>query len=191
RITFVSPTPENTIYVGRNHPLVEGLAEYLFDLAFRPPDNSLPVARCGVIRTSQVSTRTVLLLLRSRYLVRERGDAYARLAEEILVRGYVDERGTPRWLTVSESYSLLETATPTANVPKDEKREILAGILEDWKGLSASLKQLLAARAHELEQSHRRMRKLIEEKAVKFQPNHPPDWLGVLVLLPEPKGVAR
>src|SRR5690606_25656207 len=35
-VTFASPTPEGLSYIGRNHPLVEGLSEYLLDRAFYP-----------------------------------------------------------------------------------------------------------------------------------------------------------
>ena len=63
-ITFRSPTPEGLTYVGRNHPLVEGLAEHLMDLAFHPAGGDQPVARCGVVRTPLVTRRTALFLLR-------------------------------------------------------------------------------------------------------------------------------
>jgi len=45
-------------------------------------------------------------------------------------------------------------------------------------------------RAERLGQSHKRIRSLTKQKQVRIEPKMPPDLLGVLVLLPVPKGVA-
>src|SRR5690606_25585227 len=65
-IAFVNPPPPQTVYVGRNHPLVVRLAEYLLAAALTDDDNEadLLASRCAVVRTTQVERRTYVLLLR-------------------------------------------------------------------------------------------------------------------------------
>ncbi|MFN3346950.1 MAG: helicase-related protein, partial [Candidatus Bipolaricaulaceae bacterium] len=111
-ITFESPTPEGAEYVGRNHPLVAALAQYLFEAALAGQEG--PAARCGALRTDRVSRLTTLVLLRVRYLlaVAERDSL---LAEEVLVTGF--EGHGERVLPQDEALTLLGEAQPVANIP--------------------------------------------------------------------------
>ncbi len=184
-ITFDSPTPTGLLYVGRNHPLVEGLGEYLMDLAFHPDGAYPPVARCGVIRTDQVEQRTALFLLRLRYTVRERGASQGTLAEETLVWG---QEGVWPHLTGVESATarkLLNEARPTANLSQSHKEEVLAETVGWWNNLQDGLETLLLERTEALQESHRRVRKMAGQRTVYVDPQEPPDLLGLLVLLPE------
>ena len=70
KIVFIHPAPEGVEYVGRNHPLVEGLARYLFEEAL---ESTKPTAsRCGVTVTKDVDKPTFILLLRLRHLLEEK-----------------------------------------------------------------------------------------------------------------------
>jgi superfamily II DNA or RNA helicase len=189
RITFDSPTPEGAVYVGRNHPLIEALAEYLLDLAFHPSDSHPPAARCGVIRTAQVSRRTTLLLLRLRYLVYERGDETPNLAEETLVWGFQGVWPDLTPLPPDQAQQMLDAAQAAANVPLAERQEVLAETLSWWPDLQPKLGEVLDERARQLQESHQRIRSLLSRKPVRIEPQTPPDLLGVVVLLPVPKGV--
>ena len=53
-----------------------------------------------------------------------------------------------------------------------------------------ALAALLDERAAELEAAHRRVRRAIRQERARFVPRTPPDLLGVVVLLPVPRGVA-
>ena len=191
RITFDSPPPEEGIpYIGRNHPLVEALAEHLLDIAFHPADDEMPVARCGVIRTRQVPRRTTLLLLRLRYLIYERGEDVPTFAEETLTYGFQGLPPDTQSLEPDKARSLLDEAQPAPpNVPLNEKREVLRETLSWWDELQGNLRNLLKERAQHLQESHRRLRRITRERSVRIEPQTPPDLLGVLVLLPVPKGV--
>jgi hypothetical protein len=202
-ITFQSPTPEGQTYIGRNHPLIERLAEHLVDLAFHPvspspPPHSgaqavparergedAPAARCGVICTEQVQRRTTLFLLRLRFLVHD-GDT-PTLAEETLAWGARGVLPDLTWLSLAEAQGLLDGARPAVNVPAGEKRAVLAETLGWWPHLQGEAARLHAERASHLQESHRRVRRLIRDAAVRVEPQSPPDLLGVLVLLPPPK----
>ncbi|GAB4273664.1 MAG: helicase-related protein [Candidatus Promineifilaceae bacterium] len=190
-ITFHSPTPEGVTYVGRNHPLVEGLAEHLFDFAFHPTSDMPPAARTGVIRTGQVTRRTTLLLLRLRYLQKERGDDIPTLAEETAVWGFTGSPPHIQPLPLEEAQALLDNALPEGNVSAAEKQEILAETLTWWQPLQPHLQELLAQRAATLEESHGRIRHLLKHGRIQIEPQTPPDLLGVVVLLPIPRGIRR
>lgn len=197
-ISFDSPTPEGLTYIGRNHPLVEALAEYLIDVAFHPTGGDRPVARGGVIRTTQVRQRTTLLLLRPRYLVYEAGEERPSLAEETLVWGFT---GTPPEiapLAPADARALLLEATAAANIAPEQQQAALQLAVDQWKALcgdthsgvarpASALQELLEGRVAELQESHSRIRRLLRQARTRIAPQLPPDLLGVVVLLPVPK----
>lgn len=189
-ITFDSPTPEGVTYVGRNHPLVEGLAEYLFDMAFHPVNGTAPAARTGVVCTGQVARRTTLLLLRLRYLQHERGRETPTLAEETLTWGFTGWPPQVQPLALEEAQALLDEAEPAANVSPAEREEVLAETLAWWSELEPQLAALLTERAEALQESHGRVRRLLRHGRLRVEPQMPPDLLGIVVLLPVPGGMA-
>ncbi|MCS7217163.1 MAG: DEAD/DEAH box helicase [Candidatus Bipolaricaulota bacterium] len=185
-VAFVSPTPEGAEYVGRNHRLVVALAQHLFEAALA--GQAGPAARCGALRTSAVPLLTVLLLLRARYLLSPPADS-ALLAEEVLVTGFVgaDEVLLPQ----DAALELLGRAQPVGNIPEPEKRELVEYALarvRPWleEKDAGPLGKLLAARAGELEEAHRRLRRTLGARVRGFSvaPQWPPDVLGILVLQP-------
>lgn len=188
RIAFDSPTPEGAEFVGRNHPFVTALAQYLFEEAME--GKGVAATRCGAIRTEAVDRLTGLFLLRPRYLL-ERPGKGALLCEEVLILGWVGFG--EGWLSPEESLRLLAEAKPTANLSLEEKRELVSLVLERFKAhLEAEegqLAEILRGRAKELEESHRRLRRTIGEplRGLVVRPQWPPDLLGVLVFQPVPK----
>ncbi|MBN2359044.1 MAG: helicase [Deltaproteobacteria bacterium] len=188
-ITFHSPAPEDLAYIGRNHPLIEGLAEHLLDLAFHPADGAAPAARAGAIRTDAVARRTVLLLLRLRYLQYEGSQAVPTLAEETLTWGFSGSPPHVTGMSSEEAQALLDSATPVANVPPAEREKVLVEALEWWPALESELEQVVACRAGALAESHERIRRMLRHSRVRIEPQMPPDLLGIVVLLPVPGGV--
>ncbi len=184
-ISFASPTPEGAEYVGRNHRLVVALAQHLFESALAGEDG--PAARCGAIRTTAVSRLTVLLLLRTRYLV-QFPEKDPLLAEEVLVTGFVAREEI--LFSREKALDLLATASPAGNIPEAEKRELLEFALErvrPWlEGSEVPLHRLLEMRSEELGEGHRRLRRTLGERirGLTVQPQWPPDVLGILVLQP-------
>ncbi|ACX52451.1 helicase domain protein [Ammonifex degensii KC4] len=193
RVAFETPAPEGATYLGRNHPFVTALARYLLEGALAGAGN-VPAARCGVVRTTKVRRRTVLTLLRVRYLLDEPGRERSLLAEEVLVAGF---RGTlPDQVTVleeGEALSLLAEAGPEAPVTAEERREVLSEMLGRWEGFLPRVEAVVRERARRLEEAHRRVRAAagLLRRGLAVRPQLPPDLLGLLVLLPVPKGVTR
>jgi len=193
-ITFRSPTPAGLTYIGRNHPLIEGLAEHLLDLALHPSSPSQeedrgggPVARSSVICTPLVTRRTALFLLRLRYLHHEGDAASASLAEETLAWGLRGIYPDVSELAPDEALRLLDAQHDAASVPLAERREVLRETLDWWLGLQERLGRLLAGRAARLAEEHARLADLVNaasSRVLTIEPQLPPDLLGLVILLP-------
>lgn len=183
-VTFNSPAPPGIAYIGRNHPLVEGLAEYLLDQAFHPGSGPRAVSRAGVIRTHIVTHRTTLFLLRLRYLQRARGADRETLAEETIAWGLRGIHPDLTELTTEESQYLLDTAQPSQNIAAWERPLVLGETLSWWPELTEQLDALLAKRAAHIEEMHREVRRVLQQRVLYIRPQMPPDLLGVVVLLP-------
>jgi superfamily II DNA or RNA helicase len=197
-ISFDSPTPEGAEYVGRNHRFVATLARFLFEEALSRPGNAT-VSRCGALRTRAVEALTTILLLRVRYLV-EQPQVRPLLSEEVLVVGFAG--GGPKdaeWLETGDALRLLAEARPDANIPTDEKRDLVQqalATLGDWEGttgdwglrhpIQRAIRDRVARRASELTDAHKRIRQAVSlrVRGLEVKPQFPPDLLGLLVLQP-------
>jgi len=188
-ISFTSPTPEGAEYVGRNHRFVTALAQHLFESALETRES--PASRCGAIRTQAVSTLTVLLLLRTRYLL-QIPEKEPLLSEEVIVTGFVP--GEARLLSRPVALNLLANAKPVANIPEGEKKELVKFALQQVKpwleAEQGPLRALLEECASELEESHCRVRRTLGEhvRGLSVEPQWPPDVLGLIVLQPVVRG---
>lgn len=188
-IAFHSPTPEGAEFVGRNHPFVAALAQYLFEGAIS--GEARAASRCGAIRTDAVDRLTILYLLRARHLL-EQPEKPSLLCEEVLVLG---QRGFGEdWLSREEALQLLSRAVPAANIPLEEKRELVEFAISHIEPIlreeGSELGRILAERARGLEEGYKRLRRTVGEpvRGVRVRPQWPPDLLGILVLQPIPKG---
>ncbi|MGI9862835.1 helicase-related protein [Moorella naiadis] len=191
RVSFACPPPKGAEWLGRNHPFVGALAQWLLESALSGASQA--GARCGVVRTAQVERRTVLLLLRLRHLL-EQPDRPPLLAEEVAVialQGYPP--GRLAFLPEEEARRLLLTASPDAPVSQEERREVLSEVFDWWEVLLPYLKERAEARARRVLEAHRRVRVAagLVRRGLAVRPQFPPDLLGVLVLLPVPQGVVR
>jgi len=189
-IGFVTPIVGNEIFVGRNHPLVTALSQYLFEEAL---DNGADARapRCGVIKSSRVNTLTTLYLLRGRFTVKAPQQKAPLLAEEVIVcgfRGSGDPKG--EWLPETDTLGLLTTVKPEANIAEAERHEILTGTIKQWDGIQSQVHEHIKQKSEDLEEAHRRVRKSIDipRRGLAVTPHLPPDLLGVLVISPIPQG---
>ncbi len=195
-VSFDSPTPEGSEYLGRNHRFVAALARFILERALTEPGNEV-ASRCGVIRTQAVTELTSVLLLRVRYLLQQ-PPGQLLLAEEVSVLGFAGLGSSARRLSPDQALGLL-TARPDANVPLPEKQELLTRTLAElafWQRgdgrwgaghpWGEALRQAIETRAEELEQAHKRIRQAVSERVRGLQllPQFPPDLLGVLILQP-------
>jgi len=188
-ISFSLPTPENAVYLGRNHPLVNSLAQYLFEEAFEKGADA-QAARCGVIRSKAVSKRTHLYLLRLRYSLSQ-PEGKSLFAEEVVPFGF---RGSPsnlEWLSDSETLQLLNEVKPHGNLTPSEKKEFATEGQNFFQELKTEIDNVIENRRKRLEESHLRVRSGagMLRRGLKVSVHRPADLLGYLVVLPCPKGV--
>lgn len=197
-VSFDDPAPRGSVRVTRSHPVVTGLATYVLESALDPPTNGgaarSPARRCGVIRTSTVSERSTLLLLRLRFhlLVRRgRGPEDRLLAEDSITVGFRGSPADPSWLTDAEIEALV-AATPDANTEPSLATKSVQGVLDSMAELRPHLDRFARERGEALLEAHQRVRQAAGSgtRSVRVEPNLPADVLGVFVYLPRPGGSA-
>ena len=191
-LSFTTPTPEGVEYVGRNHPLVEGLARYILENAMSGATTQLLASRCGFTTTDAVKMRTTLLLLRVRHLLnsprkgrqgdKDNSPTPLLLAEECVVVGFTGSPSNPVWLPPQQAISLLQQATPVSDAPKALKQQEITELLERIDELKDDLERFAQERSHELSQSHKRVRAITKQGAIQVTPQMPMDILGVYIL---------
>ncbi|MDZ8069449.1 MAG: hypothetical protein RMY64_28185 [Nostoc sp. DedQUE08] len=178
----LNPAPEGVEYVGRNHPLVEGLARHIIEDALS--NNQEPVAaRCGFTTTDTVTKRTTLLLLRLRHLLNS-PKHQSLLAEECAVVGFTGPPSNPIWLIPEDAKSLLEQANPVGDAPLGIKQAEIEELLSKITEIESDLELFARERSHSLSQSHRRVRSITQEGQIQVKPQLPMDILGVYILQP-------
>lgn len=180
-VAFTTPVPEGVEYVGRNHPLVEGLARHLLEEALENVNNPT-AARCGFTVTDAVELRTTLLLLQLRHLLESPN--HQILAEECLVVGFTGSPANPLWLPSEQAMELLQKAEPVDDLPLAMKRLEVDELLSRIGELEDELQQIANGRSHALSQSHRRVRAITKEGIIRVKPQLPMDILGVYILQP-------
>jgi superfamily II DNA or RNA helicase len=177
--------PRGAIHLGRTHPIVEGLAAHVLEIALDPMLDG-PARRCGVVRTRAATERTTLLLLRLRFHIVTRTDVERTLlAEDVALVGFQGAPDAPRFLAPAEFEPLLG-ATPDANIAPDLARDQLARVLGAFDQLRPHLDRLAHERGEALLDAHRRVRKAAGLRAhtLRVEPHLPPDVLGLFVYLP-------
>ena len=184
---FDFPLLEGEIYLGRTSPVVEGTASWTLDQALDPiARESRPVAaRCGVISTSAVNSRTTLLVARFRYHLRTgAADGETLLAEEIVPLACTGSPDAPTWLAPDLGERLL-AAHPERNLVDTAIDQQLTLLLPSLPKLQVALEPVAEERASRQLEAHERVREAARAKGrVSIAPVLPVDLLGAYVLLP-------
>lgn len=180
----------NELYLSRTHPLIESLATYVMDTTLDANAASSSIARrCGVIRTSQATRRTTLLLLRLRYhLITQRNEESPKtmLAEESQVVAFEGSPQNAHWLADAAFIERLLTAQPSANIHPEQATHFLQAVLTNLSLLDAHLHETVKARGEDLLADHRRVRAASALRGVKqrVEAQFPVDILGIYLYLP-------
>ncbi len=182
-ITFDSPAPEGVEYIGRNHPIVEGLSRYLLEQALTNTES--PVAsRCGFTVTDAVDKPTTILLLRLRHLLSSPRNQDL-LAEECLIAAFTGSPINPQWLSEDEAISLWQQVKPSDDYPLARMQATLERVVSRLPDLEGELEAIASSRAEVLQESYQRVRAITKEGTVKVEPQLPMDILGVYWLQPQ------
>jgi superfamily II DNA or RNA helicase len=187
RARFRLPVGDDTLHLARTHPVVEGLASHVLDTALDPLGEGV-ANRCGAIRTSGVSVRTTLLLVRYRFhLVTAKGGAERPLlAEDAEVLAFTGSPAEASWLGADATKRLLDVRAE-ANVPPELASRAVERILDDFDVIRPVVDARARERADALKAAHRRVREAADLRTgtrYRVEPQLPADVLGIYVYLP-------
>lgn len=105
-------------------------------------------------------------------------------AEECAVVGFTGSPTNPIWLTPEQAKALLEEANPVSDVPFGIKKQEIEELLHRMDELTTDLEKFALEPLHQLSQSHRRVRAITQEGAIRVTPQLPMDLLGIYILQP-------
>ena len=186
---FDLPLQQGEVYLGRTSPVIEGLAGWTLDQALDPvARDARPIAaRCGVVSTSAVNTRTTLVVARFRYHLQiAGGDAETILCEEIVPLACTGAADAPQWLAPDDGERLL-AARPERNLIQTAIDQQIGLLLPALSKLQQSLAAVAKDRAAAQLTAHERVREASRTKGrVTVQPVLPVDILGAYILLSNP-----
>lgn len=184
-ISFISPTPEGFEYIGRNHPFVEQLCQFVLNNSISKNGTAKLASRAAVIASDMVKEKTTILQMRVRNIISDKHTGNELVAEEVIVWGYTGNAADNNFLPLGEAKKLLEEATPISDLPKQRQEDVLNRELGAISQLDKNLRVIVEARSNELIKAHERFRKLLGGSRYKIvEPVLPPDILGIYVLLP-------
>jgi superfamily II DNA or RNA helicase len=184
---FELPVKDNEVLLARSSPVVESLANHVLNAALDPHLEG-PARRCGVIRTSTVSKRTTLLLLRHRFhIVTRIGDEETPLlAEDSQMVAFAGSPQNAEWLPPEVAEQLL-LAEPEANVVPEQARDFIQKVVDGITHLHPKLTEVARIRGEVLLDAHSRVRQASKARGVKhrIEAQDLPDILGVFIYLPK------
>lgn len=184
QVAFESPTAEGYHYIGRNHPFVEQLCQFIMANTLSRQDKK--AARASVIRTRAVTIKTTLLLFRCRNVIEQSKAGFQIIAEEMLLWGW---RGTPiqkEFLDSTSAKKLLDSVHASSDLSIQARSNFLENELNLLDKLEAEFHLLAEEQSKRLVAAHERFTALMDHQ--RFQvvyPVLPMDLLGIYILLPE------
>lgn len=183
---FEMPVGEDTVYLNRTHPVVEGLANYVMNTALDPVSDSF-ARRAGAIYTKKVTRRTTVLLARFRYHIISKTAEEERplLAEDCRLLAFAGSPANAEWLSQSDAEALLQ-AEPDRNVTPEQASGFVRKVVEDFSQLQPYIEQKARDYGKELLDAHQRVRREAQIRGVTYrvEPKLPTDVLGIYVYLP-------
>jgi superfamily II DNA or RNA helicase len=178
---------EKTTSLERTDPVVQAVAAHTLDQALDSETHGRIAARCAAIRTTAVTRRTTLLLVRLRFHITiKQGNRPERrlLAEDARVLAFTGTTDQTEWLSDEASEQLL-TANPDANVSSEQAVSLLTRLINGLPGLDGELGGIATEHADALAATHRRVREGARSAgSVTVSAQLPVDVLGSYLLLP-------
>ena len=183
------PAPPDHAVLARTDPVIEALARYVLDAALDPLVGPRVASRAGVVRSSDIATRTTLLLLRTRFHIDlpSADGIRQQVCEQASAAAFTGAPGAPEWLD-NGSADALAGATPAGNVDASQAADLLRELLEAAQGWQAHLGALADGLADDLLDAHRRVRTGANapRRGLSVVAQKPVDLLGMYVFLPVP-----
>jgi superfamily II DNA or RNA helicase len=186
----VLAVPRGEAALTRTDPVVAAVAQFVLSAALdrQTPAAYRPARRCGVIRTSLITKRSVALLVRYRFrlILPGRHGEVPLIAEDARVLGFTGApSASAEWLPDTDAAALLG-AKPDANTAPEFAESAIRRVLS---GLDLVLPHVNARGlefAEELREAHRRVRRAtdVAVRGVRVSLAGDADILGVYVYLP-------
>ena len=170
-------------FIPRTHPLVSVLADYMLESALADDSSGKVLAvRASAFRTKDVSSKTILAVLRLRHQLKRTRDGVERMM--------IGEETISLVSTGSSGFSLAEknfvSPTPSGDLSASAGEKQITDALASIKASDAGLADIAKARADVLLADHRRVRDASGDKgAYSVSPVLPPDIMGIYVFLPQ------
>jgi hypothetical protein len=189
-LAFTYPPPPRCRSIQRSNPLVTVLAETLLERSLVDGADGIDgdpavLGRVGCWISSEVKARTVVALLRLRHqLVTSRsGRSSILLVEEAAALGWVGS-ASPTSVEGDDALKLL-AAPPAADANSTVRDRMVVQALELFSSRKADLYAFAERRAQALLTDHRRVREAADARgSYSVKALHPPDVIGLYVLLP-------
>ena len=191
KISFDSPTPDGYHYIGRNHPFVDQLCQFLLAGAVQKTTEEAP-SRCAVVRTDLVLTKTSVILFRVRNVIEDKRFANQLVAEEMILWGYEGNPEDGLFIDHQTAKELIMAVTPINGLTTEAKEMFfknefnkIKSLYED-KNKESTFNKIAIQRAQVLVEAHERFRKAIGgSKYQVVEPVLPMDVMGIYILLPQ------
>jgi superfamily II DNA or RNA helicase len=173
----------------RTDPAVRAIARHILESALDAavPARERIARRSGVMRTTAVTTRTTVLLVRFRFQLTLPGHDGPRqqVAEDARVLAFEGASANAIWLSDTQAEVLL-TARPAANMQPGQATHNAGRVLDALPVLMPHLEAVAAEQADRLYGAHRRVRQGANAalRGLAVQAQLPVDVLSVQVLLP-------
>lgn len=190
KISFASPTPKGYQYIGRNHAFVENLSRSVINDTVNGGD--LAACRAMVMETSQVTTRTTVLMMRVRSVIRDKKQPDRELVgEEMIFVGYRGRIDNHDFLTQSECKQLFLESEASGNVDVTAQRNILSTSIDwtkDINSLRLHTDGIALERAGHLVEAFTHYRNYVGAKEYQVaEPVLPMDVIAAYVFIPQLK----
>ncbi|MGO9293054.1 MAG: helicase-related protein [Streptosporangiaceae bacterium] len=181
--------PRGEAALTRTDPIVGAVAHFILSAALDKdvPARYRPARRCGVIRTTAVTRRTTVLLVRYRFQLMLPGRHGDRplIAEDARMLGFEGPPGAPDWLP-DETAAALLAARPDANTATEFAQAAIRRVLDGLPQVMPELARRGAGFAEDLREAHRRVRRSADQavRGITVTAQGDADILGTYVYLP-------
>lgn len=188
KISFASPTPKGYMYIGRNHVFVEDLSRGVVNDTIN--GGELAASRAMVMETSDVSTKTTILLMRVRSVIRDKKITSREVVgEEMIFFGYRGSIEQHDFLSQEDSKLLFLAAQASGNIDVLSQKAIFNDEMKwarDEAGLRKHTDDVAMERANHLVNSFTQYRTYLNSSEYQVvEPVLPMDMIAAYILLPK------
>lgn len=188
RISFASPTPKGYTYIGRNHPMVEALSRSVINDTINGGDYA--AARAMVMETASVSTKTTVMLMRVRSVIKDKKRPTRELVgEEMIFIGYRGNIENHDFLSDDECKNLFFEAKASGNIEMPVQKNIYSrsiAWINDESMLREHTDEKALERATKLVEAFSQYRTYISSAEYQVvKPVLPMDVIAAFVYLPK------